>query len=196
MGRPSKFDRDQAVDSVMQEIWDKGYEASSAKALSEHLGITRSSFYNALGSREALFGEVLRRYTAQAPDRALFGDDDRSVARLLTDTMREICRVRAADPAARGCLAVNCIAELVGVNPALGPLLEQAVAAKLDRLEELLRLAVARGEIEDRSDLRDKALALQNLLIGLNVMAKVVRSETELWAAARQTLAGLDLLAE
>jgi len=40
-------------------------------------------------------------------------------------------------------------------------------------------------------DLREKALALQNLLIGLNVMCKVVRSEKDLWRAARQTLKGL-----
>lgn len=60
-------------------------------------------------------------------------------------------------------------------------------------LERLLDQAAANGEIENREDLREKALALQNLLIGLNVMAKVVRSEDDLWAAAKQTLKGLGL---
>ena len=41
-----------------------------------------------------------------------------------------------------------------------------------------------------------KALALQTLMVGLNVLCKVVRDEGELWASARATLDGLDLLEE
>ena len=59
MARPSKFDRQTAVELVMNDIWRSGFEANSVKAISEKLGITRSSFYNAFGSREALFLEAL-----------------------------------------------------------------------------------------------------------------------------------------
>lgn len=90
-------------------------------------------------------------------------------------------------------MAVNCVAELVGTDETLGPVLEKAILGSLDRLERLLGQAVVNGEIEDKGDIREKALALQNLLIGLNVMAKVVRSENDLWAAAMQTLKGLGL---
>jgi len=71
MPRPAKFDRQEALDVVMNEIWRSGYEACSAKAISEKLGITRSSFYNAFGSREALFKEALDAYIVSAPDRML-----------------------------------------------------------------------------------------------------------------------------
>ena len=47
MGRPAKFDRDKAIEIIMNEIWKKGYEACSVKALSEKLSITRPSFYHA-----------------------------------------------------------------------------------------------------------------------------------------------------
>jgi len=197
MGRPAKFDRQAAVGLVMNEIWHHGFEACSVKAISEKLGITRSSFYNAFGSREALFLEALERYFTQSPDLALAEmDNQASVLKVLTDVFREVCRSRAADPEARGCLVVNCVTELVGVDDALGPVLEKAILGSLDRLEQLLNQAAANGEIEDKGDLREKALALQNLLIGLNVMAKVVRSEGDLWAAARQTLVGLGLYRE
>lgn len=192
MGRPAEFDRDQAVEIVMNDIWLNGFEACSIKAISEKLGITRSSFYNAFGSREALFEEALELYFSQTPDRVL-GQVDSTVriVPMLTKMFKDVCRARAADPQARGCMAVNCVAELVGVNESLGPMLERAVLGSLERLEHLLRRAAANGEIEDRGDLREKALALQNLLIGLNVMCKVVRSEKDLWRAARQTLKGL-----
>jgi len=196
MGRPAKFDRDRAVEIVMNEIWKNGFAACSVKAISEKLGITRSSFYNAFGSRAGLFEEALERYFAQSPDRVLSRvDNETRVIPLLVRMFRGLCRARAGDPEGRGCMAVNGVAELVGVNDSLGPVLERAVLGSLERLEHLLRRAAANGEIEDRGDLRDKALALQNLLIGLNVMGKVVRSEEDLWLAARQTLTGLGLYA-
>ncbi len=194
MGRPAKFDRQAAVELVMNEIWRGGFEACSVKAISEKLGITRSSFYNAFGSREALFLEALELYFAQSPDKALaMVDDNASILKVLTQVFKEVCRARASDPEARGCMAVNCVAELVGTDETLGPVLEKAILGSLDRLERLLGQAVVNGEIEDKGDIREKALALQNLLIGLNVMAKVVRSENDLWAAAMQTLKGLGL---
>lgn len=194
MGRPAKFDRETAVEAAMNEIWKKGFEASSVKALSQLLGITRSSFYNAFGSREALFMEALGLYFSKTPDRVLADmDAGASVPKALTGMFREICRIRAADPEARGCMAVNCVAELVGVDGTLGPVLENAVLQSVERLQHLLKQAAENGEIEDAGDLRNKALALQNLLIGLNLMSKVVRTEEELWAAASQTLKGLGL---
>lgn len=197
MGRPSKFDRSEAVAAVMNEIWRRGYEGSSAKALAETLGITRSSFYNAFESREALFLEALELYFSQSPDRVLNDiPRDASILRTLTSMFREICRVRAADKEGRGCLAVNSVAELVGVDEALGPVLVSTFQRSLARLESLLRRAATRGEIEDNGDLHVKALALKNLLVGVNLMSKIVRSEQELWAIAEHTLQGLGLYRE
>ncbi len=197
MGRPSKFDRSEAIVVAMDEIWRRGYEGSSAKALAETLGITRSSFYNAFESREALFLEALELYFSQSPDRVLNDiPPDASILRMLTSMFREICRVRAADAEARGCLAVNCVAELVGVDETLGPVLVSVFQKSLARLESLLRRAAARGETEDNGDLHEKALALKNLLVGVNLMSKIVRSEQELWAIAQQTLKGLGLYRE
>ena len=182
MPRPKTFDRDQAVDDSMNEIWRRGYEASSVKALSEMLGITRSSFYNAFDSREALFKEALETYAANAPDVILNQEPgERSIRSIFTQLFRDVCHARAADAEARGCLAVNSIAELVGVEPKVGELLVKAVKAKLKRIEKLLALAVAGGEISDDGNLKGKALAIMNLLAGINLMSKVVRNEQELY---------------
>lgn len=197
MGRPVQFDRDEAIDVVMNEIWRNGYEACSVKALAERLGITRSSFYNAFGSREALFREVLERYFEQSPDRALaVARQGVAIRPLLTRTFREVCRARASDPQARGCMAVNSAAELCGVHDELGPVMADAVLGSLARIERLLEWGVEQGELDPGTDVHALALALQNLLMGLNVMSKVVRPQGELWAAAQATLKGLGLLDE
>lgn len=197
MGRPAKFDRDEAIEVVMNEIWRSGYEACSVKLVSEKLGITRSSYYNAFGSRENLFRMALARYFEQSPDKALaVAPQGVAIKPLLTRTFREVCKARASDPGGRGCLAVNSATELCNVHEELGPLMADAVLGSLSRIETLLSWAAAQGEIDPSVDIHANALALQNLLIGLNVMCKVVREEGELWTAVETTLKGLDLFEE
>lgn len=197
MARPTKFNRDRAVEFAMHEIWRQGYEANSVKALSEKLGITRSSFYNAFGSREALFGEVLAFYGSTTPDRALAeATPDMSIRDLFTGLFGAVCKALSQDPQARGCLAINCVAELCNTNQELGPMLQNVVLGTVARFEELLGWGVANGEFDANTDTHALALSLQSLLVGLNLMSKVVRDEADLWLAAQTTLRGLDLLAE
>lgn len=197
MGRPSSFDRKAAIETAMQEMWRNGYEASTVKTISETLGINRSSYYNAFGSREDLFKEVLAAYFAQAQDRVLYGDlPDIPIPVLITGTFREICKARSADPEHRGCLAINCLAELTGDGNELGQGLVGAVMASADKFEELLEIAVARGELPDQTTTRATALALQNLLVGLSVFAKALTDEGELWLTVKTTLIGLGVYQE
>lgn len=198
MARPLGFDREKAVQTAMQEIWRSGYEANSVKAIAQKLGISRSSFYNTFGTREDLFREALLAYFEQSPDRRLHEDcSGASVKALLTATFREICRVRAADPEGRGCMAINCLCELKGgPHDRIGDLVASAVIGSQARLHELLDMAVERGELGKDTDTRAAALALQTLMVGINAMSKAVRSEADLWLSARATLRGLGLLDE
>ncbi|NRG17940.1 TetR/AcrR family transcriptional regulator [Rhizobiales bacterium] len=197
MGRPAKFDREEAIEIAMNEIWRNGFEACSAKALSERLGITRSSFYNAFENREALFREVLARYFAQSPDNALTeAEKGVVVKKLITEVFRQACSARAGDPQARGCLVINSVSELCGVHDELGGVIKSAVLGSLERFEELLRWGVEQGEFPASTDVHALALSLQNLLIGINAMSKVVRDEADLWLAANTTLKALEVFAE
>jgi TetR/AcrR family transcriptional repressor of nem operon len=196
MARPAQFDRKEALTAAMNAIWKDGFEQSSVKTLSELLGITRSSFYNAFESREALFREALPEYAAQSPDAALHAELTGPVRPLLTAVFRDICRARAADPEGRGCMVVNTVCELCPDTEGLGAELAEIVLGSAERLESLLTIAREGGEIPKGSNVHALALALQNLMIGLNVLCKVVRSEEELWLLTRTTLEGLGLLAE
>jgi TetR/AcrR family transcriptional regulator, transcriptional repressor for nem operon len=197
MARPAKFDRKEAVEYAMNAFWRDGYEANSVKALSEELGITRSSFYNAFGSREALFNEAFALYLSDSPDKALKdATPERSVKTLFTQTFMAICKVRAADEEARGCLAVNGVAELCNTHPTLGPKLRAAMLANIARIETILEWGVASGELDTQIDTRAMALSVKNLIVGLNMMSKLIVSEDELWRIASTTLRALGLLAE
>ncbi len=196
MGRHKEFNRDEAVTTIMNEMWEHGYEACSTKALSEKLGITRSSFYNAFGSREKLFEEIIQNYNGPKQNRDWFPiNETSSVLKSISQTLQRFCKARVNDPAARGCLFINSITELVGKNDQLDPVVKDNFSTNVAYLEGLLAVALERGEIE-KCDLRIKALTLQSVLISLNVMSKVVRDEDELWTTTKHSLQALGLYRE
>lgn len=194
-GRPAQFDRDAALDEALTAFWREGYQANSVKALSERLGITRSSFYNAFKDQEAMFMEAFERYLARSPDQAFAHvPPEGEICALITATFRTICHNLAQDPDAKGCLAVNSVGALCNIDAELGPKVAERMIARLDRIETLLEAAVARGELPGDTDIAATALSLKTFLVGLNVMAKVLPDRSTLWPTARMTLSALGIL--
>jgi len=64
LGRPRKFNEEEAVEAAMRVFWKKGYEGASLRDLTEAMGIDRKSMYLVLGDKEALFLKALKRYSA------------------------------------------------------------------------------------------------------------------------------------
>lgn len=185
-----EFDRDEAIGAAMNRFWKHGFEAVSASDIADSMAISRSSFYNAFGDRETVFLEALDAYRRITPDAALadIGPHE-PVVPAVRRVFREICRVRAADPDARGCLIVNSIGELVGVHPDLGFRIAEAVEAGIATYEHLLSQAADRGEIVRPTDLRATAQAFVAFVSGLNSISKVIRGEADLWRLCESFLA-------
>ena len=77
---------------------ENGCGASSVKALSEVLGITRSRFYNAFGNRVVLFVEAIGVYYNETPDIVLDrSTPDMPVKKLLINLFRAACKARESD---------------------------------------------------------------------------------------------------
>jgi TetR/AcrR family transcriptional repressor for divergent bdcA len=87
-GRPRSFDVDAALDTAQAMFQARGYDAVGVAEIGAALGISPPSFYNAFGSKAALFAKVVERYNASygqfAPD-ALYSADDlgEAIERLL-----------------------------------------------------------------------------------------------------------------
>lgn len=182
IGRPIEFDRNAAVRIAMNQFWKRGFESVSVSDLADAMSIKRSSFYNSFGGREAVFLEALNAYLHASPDAALADiRPGQPVTPAIRRIFREICKVRAADPDARGCLVINSVGELVGVNKKLSRRIEEAVRNVVRLYEKLLRQAADQGEIERPKDIRATARAFVAFLSGLNTISKVIRDEGELW---------------
>ncbi|MEM7215541.1 MAG: TetR/AcrR family transcriptional regulator [Pseudomonadota bacterium] len=194
MPRPIKFDREAAIEKALQIIWRDGYKAASVNALSDALGITRSSFYNSFGSRETLFKLVLDRYLTQIPEAELFLlTKDDPLSESLTRIIRNACHFRAKDPDKRGCLAANSVAELLPSDNDDGKFVREVSFAMLNQIEQLIVWAKDRGELPATTDHKGLAMAVQGMVMGLNLQSKFLATEDELWLSASTSLEALKL---
>ena len=62
MARHREFDPRQALHRAMLVFWEKGYEASSLRDLTEHMEISRQSLYDTFGDKHQLFLAALDHY--------------------------------------------------------------------------------------------------------------------------------------
>lgn len=173
MARTREFDTEAAVSRAMELFWTRGYEATSVRDLTQHLGIGQGSLYAAFGDKDGLYRAALEHYRSTLAAAALRdleqGADARSAIRgMLTERVRV-----AVGHGGRGCLAVNSACERLPEDPSTRRIVRDMQDASRDALAEVLRVAVERGEVAARHDPYTLAAYLVTFLNGLLVSAKV-----------------------
>ena len=168
-GRPRGFDLDAAIEAGVAMFRAKGFEATSLDALTEAMGISRSSFYAAFGSKHGVLVAALERYSDAriAALESIAGGPDP-----IPGMMRAL---PGADAGAHGCLMVNCIAELCPRDAKVAAL----SARHLERIEAIFARALGRdgfGHDGFGTDAQDtvapRARALIALALGVLTLRK------------------------
>ena len=172
MSRPVEIDRDRAFRRAYRLFWLQGYQATSLNQLLKTLDIGRSSFYAAFGSKEALFRMVIERYCEQAQETF----DRLRANRRGLDVIRGFIDETLVDISDRkrrmGCLAVNSVLELAGVDGSL----QQAASDMLEELRVVLdrELIEAKemGEIHPGAEPAALSQLLLTMFQGLRVASR------------------------
>lgn len=108
MGRMPTYDRRAVVDAARDVFWQRGYAEAGIAELEDATGLTRSSLYNAFGSKRGLFDAVLAAYLDDVVRTRLrpLGGGDPGALEAYVDEMRSA--IAADSPRARlGCLLLN-----------------------------------------------------------------------------------------
>ncbi|SHL67613.1 TetR/AcrR family transcriptional regulator [Roseibium suaedae] len=164
-GRPRGYDEHEVLSAALQVFWRQGYEATSLDDLTGAMGLSRSSFYAAFGSKQGVLIAALKSYSQAAlsalrdlSDGPANGPEGTSVRAMLA---------ALADPQGgpRGCLLVNCITELA-------PHEEEVAAIGRKHLQGVEDLFAAALNRDDPDAARDKARALSALAIGTLTLRK------------------------
>jgi len=171
-GRPREFDEDEVLQAALRLFWERGYEGTLLSDLMAATKLTKSSLYQAFGSKEGLFWRVIERYQRDYLDfrhGALAEPTPRRIAARLLDGIIDL-HGGAVNPA--GCLELNTA--LAGSKEAES-IREQLVNGRerfrqrlRDRFEETSSVApLPPGMTSD-----DAASLIISLIQGLAVQAK------------------------
>ncbi|KRB80742.1 TetR family transcriptional regulator [Sphingomonas sp. Root710] len=181
-GRPRGFDPDRAIETAQALFQQRGYDGVGVAEIGRALGITPPSFYNAFGSKAALFAKVLDRYTSgfgRFVPEALEGEGDAAAA--IERVLQGAARLYAEQDGISGCLVID------GARGSQDPEAKAMTARWMSESKAVLAARIAR-EIPDRAD------ALASLVVtalkGMSAAARDGASRDELAAFADMAAAG------
>jgi TetR/AcrR family transcriptional regulator, transcriptional repressor for nem operon len=146
-GRPLGFDRDAALEALMELFWEKGYDATTQADMAARTGLATSSLFNSFGDKPAIFRAAIQRYRQRSA--AMIKPLTAGTAGL-ADLAAFLDRLEAhvrhpAGPS--GCLMTNAMTDLAGRQPDI----TQLALAYRQRLHDAalatLRRAAGRGEL-------------------------------------------------
>ena len=175
------FDREALIERVMHMFWECGYEAVSLNEIANETGLTRASLYNSFGSKEALFEAAMDHYIQMAPDAILESlIEGQSVGEAFFALFDEACAQRAKDKKLRGCMAINCINELVSNGSQVGQRLGEKLQRKRDLIHELLKRAVRQKELPPEAEPAELAALMITFMAGFSTFSKTSSDEHEM----------------
>ena len=173
IGRPLEYNPDEVLDAAMHIFWRQGYDATSLQDLLEGMHLSKSSLYQAFGSKRNLFLQCIRRYheltMADLQERLLTSDSGlQFVTETLSGVVKEVNEV--ANP--RGCLVTNTANEFAQSDSQIA----MRVANGLEGYRDMFRKAIKKGQQDGsvRTDIEAELLAnyLVTSMSGLRTMVK------------------------
>lgn len=196
-GRSLEFDPDTALDAAVQVFRSQGYEATSLQDLLETMGIARSSFYHAFGSKRELFLRALERYRdglAQQLRQSLSASG--SGMAFVRNTLESVASSTARRGGRRGCLVFNSAVEFGQSDPQIAAQVAASIEVLGQVFCEAIRRAQREGDIDARGDPELLGRYVVCTMSGLGTLAKAGASRLELENLARLALAALDSLTQ
>src|ERR1700692_3611172 len=110
MARPST--KEQIVQAGLKILLDKGFNGVGVQEITETAGVPKGSFYNHFESKEALGGEIVERYGADATRRQVLLDKSLPALARLRGHFEGLNNLFVKSKFERGCLLGNFSAEL------------------------------------------------------------------------------------
>lgn len=180
MPRPRAFNETEALDAAMACFWQRGYQATTVRDLTNAMGLAAPSLYNAFGDKRRLYLTALDRYAAEVMRCRLAELSAAYPPRAaIAELFRSLIERSLAESRRRGCMIINAALEVAPYDPVV----RRAVAGHLGELERFFSTSLARARCTGTAPCRvspeDGGRLLLALLIAIRVAARA-RPEAEL----------------
>jgi TetR/AcrR family transcriptional repressor of nem operon len=172
--RPSA--RPQIVEAAVTEFHRLGYHGCSVDTITRAAGVPKGSFYNHFSGKDELAAEVIGVYQSRSAFRGYQPAEGESPLTELCARFRAVAERHGDRDFSRGCLLANLGAEVGGSVPLVREAVDDAWRTWAARVADLVRRAVAAGELP--GTVRPAAFArfLLDAFEGAVTRAKVERS--------------------
>lgn len=185
MARPLEFDKLNALDAATGVIWAQGYRGTSLNDLVDAMGLNKSSIYNSFGNKQDVLLEALDHYAA-AQLRMLKSLFAQSGFRDGLDTL--FCSILEDNNGGRGCLLVNCAAELARQDARIAQRVQRSFDAIAEVFAASAMSAQASGELAAQIDPVSLSKSLLAFVSGLRILAKCGMDREALLPVVHSTL--------
>jgi len=172
-GRPLEFDPQLALQRAMEMFWCRGYEATSLQELLTTMAISKSSFYQAFGSKHELFERCLKAFRERQVDRMTTAlKHAPSGKTFLRNMLLAAAREAEATEHPKGCLIMNTATEFSGRDAVVADLVGEGARQFAGVFRSAIERAQTDGEIAPDKDAEILARYVVSTMSGLKTMAK------------------------
>lgn len=193
MGRPIEFDPDKALVDAMNVFWSRGYEASSMQDILKATGLSKSSLYQAFGSKQNLFDSCLELYCRDSNLRLkeLFdkSDSGRDFIEMVFQIITQSC---CNDEGSKGCFVVNTVTEFGKRDKRLSDAINKQIKTVENILAEAIKRDQDNNKIDKSLDKKSLATFFMTNITGLRTMVKAGLSENRTRETIKNILKILD----
>ncbi|MFX3616476.1 MAG: TetR/AcrR family transcriptional regulator [Sporolactobacillus sp.] len=173
MTRTRDFDRQKVLEKAMLVFWRKGVDEASIADLLKEMKISRSSMYEAFGSKDKLLLEAIQCYMDdREAEREVLrdsGDVRLSIRRYFENHIERVFDENEPD----GCLITNTAASIDHQSALVQQAVETNSKDIAAALTSLLEKGKASGQISPQIDSKKWAFLLLNLHHSINIISKI-----------------------
>ncbi|MBN1822490.1 MAG: TetR/AcrR family transcriptional regulator [Prolixibacteraceae bacterium] len=175
MPRSKAYSDDLVLEKAMNVFWVHGYEATSVRLLEKEMGINQFSIYASFKNKKNLFVNALRKYREHViinRFQPLLQEGAGLVE--LERFLINATVIRKSFDNKKGCLVVNTAGELGEKDPEIAREINQYYDFIRNMLLQVLKNAVAKGEILSNTDVEKQANFFLGVMQGISVAGKTM----------------------
>jgi AcrR family transcriptional regulator len=151
IGRPLKFDKNEALAAAINVFWSKGYEGSSIKDLTTAMGINAPSLYATYGDKHQLYLQAIDSYTSNDDCGPLVAFESENNINKAVQFFFESALEYATtnENGIQGCFLSSCVSTSAGTVDGTQSRLKQAIKETDLRLAARFESEKKKGNLPD-----------------------------------------------
>jgi len=148
MARNVEFNEKEAIQKAMEVFWEKGYNGTSLRDLTDAMKINSSSLYNTIGDKKELFVKCIELYTEAREKDLIQREKSKGKAlSILTKYIEDSVKIVIIEK--NGCFAIKTVFEGATDDPRIKNLIKNDNDNNYQFISRTIAKAMAEGDISN-----------------------------------------------